>query len=44
MPHVYYSFMNKLGTGTNGNKVRDRFQCMGMGVVYSGCDIWMKKL
>jgi hypothetical protein len=41
-PHVYYSFMYKLGTGTNGKKVRDRFQCMRMGMVYIGCDIWMK--
>jgi hypothetical protein len=41
-PHVYYSFMYKLGTGTNGKKVRDRFQCMGMCMVYIGCDIWMK--
>jgi hypothetical protein len=22
--------------------VRDRFQCMRMGMVYIGCDIWMK--
>jgi hypothetical protein len=42
MPHVYYSFTYKLGTGTNGKKVRDRFQCMGMGMVYIGCEIWMK--
>jgi hypothetical protein len=32
----------KTGTGTNGKKVRDRFQCMRMGMVYIGCDIWMK--
>jgi hypothetical protein len=44
MPHVYYySFTYKLGTGTNGKKVRDRFQCMGMGMGYIGCEIWMKK-
>ncbi len=26
----------KTGTGTNGKKVRDRFQCMRMGMVYIG--------
>ncbi len=38
VPRVFF----KTGTRTNGKKVRDRFQCMRMGMVYIGCDIWMK--
>jgi hypothetical protein len=31
-----------LGTGTNGKKVGTGSSAWGWGMVYIGCDIWMK--